>query len=169
MLSGKSLRVSAGRSIGMPSLRDEPTHSGSSLRRNARNGPAGRELRASAGRRLRAAAVPFGTANSAFKIQDSRFKIKKGLRTRLDIYSDSGRSLRRNARSGPAGRELRASAPGRLRPANCCAIEFAGDLANRNRNRNRNRDRDHDLGRPLAPAPPTGTKSLPRSPLPKPR
>ena len=45
--------------------------SGRSLRRAARSGPAGRELRASAGRRLRPAR-PFQGRNSKFKIQNSK-------------------------------------------------------------------------------------------------
>ena len=52
-----------------------------------------------------------------FSIQNSRFKMRWACRVCLGIRSDSGCSLRRAARSGPAGRELRASAPGRLRPA----------------------------------------------------
>ena len=39
---------------------------------HARCGPAGRELRASAAGRLRPDAVPSGTANSRFRIQDSK-------------------------------------------------------------------------------------------------
>jgi len=61
-----------------------------------RCGPAGRELRASAGRRLRPAAAPYRSRK--FIIQDSKFKI-----------TESGRSLRRVRMFGY---ELRASAGG---------------------------------------------------------
>ena len=57
--------------------------------------------------KLRPAAVPFGTAKSAFKI-------KRAFWARLGIYPVSGRSLRSARRFG---NELRASAAGRLRPA----------------------------------------------------
>ena len=67
------------------------------------------------GAKLRPAAVPF--RNRKCMIQNSRFKMKWGCQSRLDIHLDSGRSLRRARSSGPAGRELRASAAGRLRPA----------------------------------------------------
>jgi len=58
------------------------------------------------------AAVPF--RNRKFRIQNSIFKIKGNCLAYFGIRSDSGRSLRRN---GTSGRELRASAAGRLRPA----------------------------------------------------
>ena len=74
------------------------------------------------GAKLRPAAVPF--RNRKCMIQNSRFKMKWGCQSRLDIHLDSGRSLRRARSSGPAGRELRASAAGRLRPANRYAIDF---------------------------------------------
>ena len=52
-------------------------------------------------------AAGYGTRSGCkFRIQYSKFRI-----------AQSGCSLRRTARSGPAGRELRASAAGRLRPA----------------------------------------------------
>ncbi len=159
MLSGKSLRVSAGRSIGMPSLRDEPTHSGSSLRRSRstarRSGPPpppgcgphdllrGRNIpfniqnpfRAAAcegthkrmrvaglrAAKLRPAAVPY--RNRKFMIQNSRFKIRWGCRAVcIPIRVAACGEL---ARCGPAGRELRASAAGRLRPADACGIGSA--------------------------------------------
>ena len=60
-----------------------------------------------------------------FSIQDSRFKIKWACRGCLGIRSDAGCSLRRATRSGPAGRELRVSAPGRLRPARSYRTETA--------------------------------------------
>ena len=74
------------------------------------SGPAGRELQPSARGRLRAAAVPFGTANSKFKIQNSGF-------------TNSGCSLRRarQRRQGAAGLRRR-----RLRPADPCGIESDG-------------------------------------------
>ena len=114
--------------------------SGRSLRRDAKFG---NELRASAGQRLRSAAVP--CRNRKFSIQNSKFKIK------------SGRGLRRSrttARScvpppgggcgptvltdrfqpetspQPSGRACdhkeQPSARGRLRAAGRCATEFAG-------------------------------------------
>ena len=82
----------------------------------AQCGPAGRELRASAAPGLRPAA-PY---ERKFIIQNSRFKIRWGCRTRLGLYLDSGCSLR-SARM--FGYELRASAAPRLRPANPYGIE----------------------------------------------
>ena len=77
----------------------------------ARCGPAGRELRASTGRRLRPAA-PYGRK---YMIQNSRFKIRWGCRAVcIPIRAAACGEL---ARCGPAGRELRASTGRRLRPA----------------------------------------------------
>ena len=72
----------------------------------------GYELRASARRRLRPAAASYRSRK--FKIQNSRFKIKRAFWARLGIYFRSGRSLQ-SARK--FGYELRASAAGRLRSA----------------------------------------------------
>ena len=143
----------------MPSLRDEPTHSGSSLRRSRstarRSGPPpppgcgphdllrGRNIpfniqnpfRAAAcegthkrmrvaglrAAKLRPAAVPY--RNRKFMIQNSRFKIRWGCRAVcIPIRVAACGEL---ARCGPAGRELRASAAGRLRPADACGIGSA--------------------------------------------
>ena len=57
------------------------------------------------------------------QIHDS--KLNAASRVRLGIHSGSGCSLRSARASGPAGRELRASAAGRLRPADVCNVEFA--------------------------------------------
>ena len=76
--------------------------------RLAKSGTSRRGLRAFAGR----SCGPLGLSKA--EIQNSRFKI-----------TESGRSLRSARSSGPAGRELRASAAGRLRPANRCAIDSA--------------------------------------------
>ena len=91
-------------------------------RTSGRNG--GREQRAFARRSCGPLLFLSGTANSAFKIQDSKFKIKRGLRTCLGIYSASGRRLR-SARK--FGNELRASAaPGCGPPIPAGSISLAG-------------------------------------------
>ena len=116
--------------------------SGRSLRRDAKFG---NELRASAGRRLRPAAVP--CRNRKFRIHNSRFKIKSGCSLRSARTSGLA-----DARCGPSpppgcgppgpdgpipetspqpsGRacdvEEQPSARGRLRAAGRCATEFAG-------------------------------------------
>ena len=64
--------------------------SGCSLRRTRMFGY---ELRASARRRLRPAAASYRSRK--FRIQNSRFKIKRAFWVRLGIYFRSGRSLRR--------------------------------------------------------------------------
>ena len=64
--------------------------SGCSLRRTR---IFGYELRASARRRLRPAAASYRSRK--FRIQNSRFKIKRAFWARLGIYFRSGRSLRR--------------------------------------------------------------------------
>ena len=70
------------------------------------------------GARLRPAAVPFGTANSKFRIQDSKLR---GLSGYAWAYI-SGRVAACGARR--FGNELRASAAERLRPADPCGIDF---------------------------------------------
>ena len=73
----------------------------------------GNEPRASARWRLRHVAVPFGTANSEFKIQDS--KLLLGAQP-AEVAHDC--------------KELRASAAPRLRPADPCGIEFSKTVEN---------------------------------------
>ena len=69
--------------------------------------------------RLRAAA-----ASLKPQIQDS--KLNKIAVARLSLFSIRAAACGARARSGPLGSELRASAAGRLRPADRCAIELTG-------------------------------------------
>ena len=71
------------------------------------------------GGRLRAAA-----ASLKPQIQDS--KLNKIAVARLSLFSIRAAACGARARSGPLGSELRASAAGRLRPADRCAIELTG-------------------------------------------
>ena len=124
-ISGREKWASAGRSCGPRRLLSEAANSRFKIKKfcraclaylpiraaacGGRNDAEG--LRASAAGRLRPAAVPFGTANSAFKIQDSKLKDFAGHAWHIFHFRAAACGVRNDAE------ELRASAAPRLRPA----------------------------------------------------